>query len=187
MSNLEKLNHRIRTGFNRPATAKSDEAFAERCAEIYRILQGFDDTVLYHVNERFLDLYTKKQFPPPVDIERICHQVKKELDLKSKAIAFTSKQERQQQQQQYNDHWATYNLNHFGHRALDEGWHVEYYGFLAKHTRQPGDREIEQLRAAAVSRQNSPAAKIHQKKADNMAEMFRAQLDASPPVEETLL
>ncbi len=178
MSNLEKLHHRIKTGFPR---CKDNDG---RCAEIYQILERFDDMVLHEVNDRFLDLYTKKQFPNPIEIERICHQVKRERELRTNATTFTSKSEKQRQADRFDDLWAIDHLDHFGARAVDEGWHVEYYGYLARNARQPGERDIDEMRTAATARASGPYAEIHRKKADNIAEVIRAQLNEPPKQEK---
>ena len=135
MSNREKLYAKLK-GF--PRRAGHDQTLAQ----IYDILSKFDDMVLYEVNERFLDLYTKKSLPPPIEIDRMCHQVKREQEVRVSAKAFEVRQERKQERERYNDRFALNSLHVHGAEAVAGGWQAPYFAFLARHERQPTPQEL---------------------------------------------
>jgi hypothetical protein len=119
--NIEKIYARLK-GFPRPRSAKTITAHQEALAQLYQVLSAFDDMVLHEVNERFLDLYTKKSLPAPVELERLCHQIKREREIRVNATAWQQRQVRKEEQERFNTRYAQQVCHVHGAQAVSEGW-----------------------------------------------------------------
>jgi hypothetical protein len=143
--NIEKIYARLK-GFPRPRSAKTITAHQEALAQLYQVLSAFDDMVLHEVNERFLDLYTKKSLPAPVELERLCHQIKREREIRVNATAWQQRQVRKEEQERFNTRYAQQVCHVHGAQAVSEGWQAPYWAFLARNERQPDAKEIQAMR-----------------------------------------